>query len=141
MTQVDFSHLVKFNYEISATVYVESIFAEKLSIDLHLVQPCRADCPSVNTSIVFHRELDDPVTLVNAATLVFRYNRLPDNYTPFKRDFLTGVLSQIDYTYVPEVKDSIVFIRSDISVSEYQQVADKLATLPNILPSRMVWPI
>ena len=89
--------------------------------------------------IQIHREIIDPAMYldVNRLTAVFKCR---NGYTPYTRNWLTGALTQIDWS-VPLTTGLTVVLVGGTLYGGQKILRDMLSSTAQILPARMLWPV
>jgi hypothetical protein len=118
------------------------------------------DSANMYNEIILQRDLFDPnyrttpggknsgnrLTIKNLAVLK---GLNPAKYNPYKRDFVSGILTPINYSDVVETKMSVVLIGTDLDTkSARERISRKLKVTiataiagRGVLPARMVWEV
>lgn len=123
MSDDQFDHVVLFP-EISQASWVEFIAATYIAPHTHL-----------------HRELADPSVYGNVRDLALAHGIHPTSgYTAYRRSLPSGSLEPINWSDTIGTGFSIVVAPGNMPEDGLTRVRQELLRLPEILPTRMVWP-
>lgn len=106
-------------------------------------QPTWVELIVVNNNppqISIHRELEDPTSYSDVHALVAAHGYDVTTYTPYARNWFTGVLSALSWSATLSTGMIVVVVQGDV-YGGFERLARVLNQQPQILPKRMVWPI
>jgi len=133
---VDYSNLICNNLgHVDGGPYNYNVY-DKLDGETPVILPKVPLSDSANVSKVLNvkRDLFDPKNNNTTVKSAARYKSVNiEFYTPFLRDYTTGVLTEIDYNYLMKNGDSVVLLQKGVNLNK---ATNYLKGSSNILPSR-----
>lgn len=88
-----------------------------------------------------HRELADPSVYRNVRDLALAHGIRPiSDYDPYRRALPSGLLEPVDWLEPLETGTSVVVVPGNMPKDGLTRVQQELLRLPEILPTRMIWP-
>lgn len=125
--------------ELGATIYVEIIVIRPNIGTTEVGSPtaCSRVCDSVN-GVTIQRDLFDPATVPDVRSLITRKGANADEYTIYKRNQQTNVLTPISVFAPIYTRMSIVAVKNGISDGKLAYAMRHIATHRAILPSRVL---
>lgn len=94
-------------------------------------------CFNTNTGYKIYRDLISPHDAKNVRTLAANFYTNGCKYRAFTRNYITGVLTEVEYDHKLNSRDSVVFISEEFDTLEDMiHIANYLNSNSNILPDR-----